>query len=114
MQQYCMRAGVRAVEADVWGAAERAPRLAKRSRGWCRCRHAAPTFAYSPRYVPAGKKEAVATRIYGADGVDFSPWRRSFSLKISKAGLRLLPVCIAKTQYSLSDNPRLSARPPRL
>lgn len=112
VQQYCMRAGVKAVEADVWGRGGKgAAELAQTVTELCRAKHAAPTFAYSPDMSLREKIEAVATRIYGADGVDFSPAALVQLENLEKLGCAALPVCIAKTQYSLSDNPRLSARP---
>ena len=112
VQQYCMRAGVKAVEADVWGrGGEGAAELAQTVTELCRAEHAAPTFAYSPDMSLREKIEAVATRIYGADGVDFSPAALVQLENLEKLVCASLPVCIAKTQYSLSDNPRLSARP---
>ena len=112
VQQYCMRAGVKAVEADVWGRGGKgAAELAQTVTELCRAEHAAPTFAYSPDMSLREKIEAVATRIYGADGVDFSPAALVQLENLEKLGCAPLPVCIAKTQYSLSDNPRLSARP---
>ena len=112
VQQYCMRAGVKAVEADVWGRGGKgAAELAQTVTELCRAEHAAPTFAYSPDMSLREKIEAVATRIYGADGVDFSPAALVQLENLEKLGCASLPVCIAKTQYSLSDNSRLSARP---
>ena len=112
VQQYCMRAGVKAVEADVWGRGGKgAAELAQTVTELCRAEHAAPTFAYSPDMSLREKIEAVATRIYGADGVDFFPAALVQLENLEKLGCASLPVCIAKTQYSLSDNPRLSARP---
>lgn len=112
VQQYCMCAGVKAVEADVWGRGGKgAAELARTVTELCRAEHAAPTFAYSPDMPLREKIEAVATRIYGADGVDFSPAALVQLENLEKLGCASLPVCIAKTQYSLSDNPRLSARP---
>lgn len=112
VQQYCMCAGVKAVEADVWGRGGKgAAELAQTVTELCRAEHAAPTFAYSPDMSLREKIEAVATRIYGADGVDFSPAALVQLESLEKLGCASLPVCIAKTQYSLSDNPRLSARP---
>ncbi len=112
VQQYCMRAGVKAVEADVWGRGGKgAAELAQTVTELCGAKHSAPTFAYSPDMSLREKIEAVAVRIYGADGVDFSPAALVQLENLEKLGCASLPVCIAKTQYSLSDNPRLSARP---
>lgn len=57
------------------------------------------------------KIEAVATKIYGADNVDFQPLANRKIKKIIELGLDKSPVCIAKTQYSFSDNPKLLGRP---
>lgn len=57
------------------------------------------------------KIEAVARKIYGADGVDYGPLAERDLRRISKLGLEGLPVCIAKTQKSLSDDPALIGRP---
>ncbi len=59
----------------------------------------------------AEKIEIIAKEIYGADGVDFSPKAKKDIAKIEAIGYRNIPVCIAKTQYSLSDNAALLGRP---
>ena len=57
------------------------------------------------------KVEKIAKEIYGADGVDFTgPAKKQIS-EIEKLGLDKLPICVAKTQNSLSDNPSLLGRP---
>ncbi len=57
------------------------------------------------------KIETVATRIYGAEYVEFTAQAKRDLKKIESLGLEKLPVCIAKTQKSLSDNPSLLGRP---
>ncbi|HAF25719.1 MAG TPA: formate--tetrahydrofolate ligase [Lachnospiraceae bacterium] len=57
------------------------------------------------------KIETVAKKIYGADGVEFAPSASKSLKKISDLGYDKLPVCMAKTQYSLSDDPSLLGRP---
>ncbi len=57
------------------------------------------------------KIETVAKEIYGADGVTYSPAARMALKKIQDMGMGHLPVCMAKNQYSLSDNPKLLGRP---
>lgn len=59
----------------------------------------------------ADKVEKVAKEIYGADGVDFTPSAKREIAEIEAIGGGKLPICIAKTQYSLSDNPKLLGRP---
>ena len=53
----------------------------------------------------------IATEIYGADGVDFLDEAARALDRLESFGMRSAPVCIAKTQYSFSDNPALLARP---
>jgi formate--tetrahydrofolate ligase len=57
------------------------------------------------------KIQTIATEIYGADGVDFVGQADSAIDRLESIGLRDVPVCIAKTQYSFSDNPALLGRP---
>ena len=57
------------------------------------------------------KIETIATKIYGADSVEYTPKARKNLRIIAELGLENLPVCIAKTQKSLSDNPKLLGRP---
>ena len=57
------------------------------------------------------KIEIIATKIYGAEHVDYTSKAKQDLAKIKILGLENLPVCIAKTQKSLSDNPKLLGRP---
>ncbi len=57
------------------------------------------------------KIQAIATKIYGADGVQYTAAAEKNIKEIEALGGGCLPVCIAKTQYSLSDNPALLGRP---
>lgn len=57
------------------------------------------------------KINTIATKIYGADGVEYSPQAKKDLKNIKALGLDGLPVCMAKTQKSFSDNPRLKGRP---
>jgi len=57
------------------------------------------------------KIETLATKIYGAEHVDYSTQAKKDLKKISELGLDQMPICIAKTQKSLSDNPALLGRP---
>ena len=70
---------------------------------------------YKPLYeLNAGVKqkiEAIAKEIYGADGVDYTNSAEKDIASIEKMGLGNLAVCMAKTQYSLSDDPSLMGRP---
>jgi formate--tetrahydrofolate ligase len=57
------------------------------------------------------KIETIAKEIYGAEGVDYEKKALTDLKKIDKLGMNGLPICMAKTQNSLSDNPALRARP---
>jgi len=70
---------------------------------------------FTPLYEwaqPVQKKiETIATRIYGAEHVDYNSQAKKDLKTIADLGLDHLPICMAKTQKSLSDNPRLLGRP---
>jgi formate--tetrahydrofolate ligase len=57
------------------------------------------------------KLRTIATKVYGADGVAFSAAAEKGRKELRKIGLEKAPVCVAKTQYSLSDDPALIGRP---
>jgi formate--tetrahydrofolate ligase len=57
------------------------------------------------------KIETIATQIYGADGVSFSPTAEKSITMCTEMGMGATPICIAKTQYSFSDDPTKLGRP---
>lgn len=57
------------------------------------------------------KLEIIAKEVYGADGLEFTVPAMKNIKNLEKLGLDKMPICVAKTQYSLSDNPDLLARP---
>ena len=69
------------------------------------------TFTYPDEMPLADKINAVATKIYGADGVDFTAAAKKEIAKLEELGFGGYPVCMAKTQYSLSDDQKLIGRP---
>ncbi|MBP2020186.1 formate--tetrahydrofolate ligase [Symbiobacterium terraclitae] len=68
-------------------------------------------FVYDDDDSLKTKIEKVATRIYGADGVDFSREASRMLKKLQSEGFGRAPVCIAKTQYSFSDDPKKLGAP---
>ena len=68
-------------------------------------------FTYAPEDPIPTKIEKIADRIYGADGCVFTPAAKAKIARIERLGLSHLPVCMAKTQNSLSDDPGLLGRP---
>ena len=110
--KFCERQGVDAVIADHYfkggeGAralAEAVVRVAEKHRRKLR-------FLY-PLDAPLDKKiEILAKRLYGADGVDFVRAAQSDFELLNRHGFARLPVCIAKTPMSLSDDPQRRGRP---
>ena len=108
----CLELGVPAEIVNVWrdgggGALEAAKEIVKQAGGF--------NGTFKPLYeddAPMKQKiETVAREIYGADGVEFSR-RAELDLKrIERLGLGKLPVCMAKTQKSLSDDQKKLGRP---
>lgn len=70
-----------------------------------------PKFIYDLNDSIEEKIKAVATNIYGAADVDILPEARELIEGFEKAGYGNLPICVAKTQYSLSDDPKMLGRP---
>jgi formate--tetrahydrofolate ligase len=108
----CHELGIVAHESDVWG---------KGGDGTLELAHSVVdicdnnTSTFKPIYSWSDSVEdkimAVASQIYGAKAIDYTLQAKRDLRKISKLNLEGLPVCIAKTQKSLSDNPKLLGRP---
>ena len=104
--------GVAAAEADPWGQggegvlelADAVVEMANEGRS-----------AFKPLYpdqMPLAEKiETIAREIYGADGVDYLPSAKKELAQLESIGLGHLPICMAKTQYSFSDDPTKLGRP---
>jgi formate--tetrahydrofolate ligase len=107
----CKELGVNAVRSDVWAKggeggtalAREVVRLCEEPKNFSYC--------YSLDDSIAEKLEAVAKRIYHANGVDIDPNARKQLSRLEEMGFGKLPVCMAKTQYSFSDNPALLGAP---
>ena len=68
-------------------------------------------FAYDLNMSIKDKIKAIATRIYGADDVEFSTKANKEIANFEKLGFGNLPICMAKNQYSLTDDPKKLGRP---
>ncbi len=68
-------------------------------------------FLYPSESPLTEKIERIATEVYGADGVDYSDEARETLDKLGDDGFGNLPICMAKTQYSLSHDPALKGAP---
>ena len=112
VEEECGRRGVRAVLSEVWakgGAGGEA--LAREVVRVCSEEEAHFRFCYDTEDDLASKIESIARRIYRADGVDFSKAARREMDRLEALGFGGLPVCIAKTQYSFSDDASLLGAP---
>ena len=68
-------------------------------------------FAYDTESSIKEKIEAIATKIYGADGVDYLPKAEKEIRNLENIGFGNLPICMAKNQYSLTDDAKKLGRP---
>jgi formate--tetrahydrofolate ligase len=73
--------------------------------------HKTPRFAYELSSSYLAKMEAIAWNVYGADGVDLDASAKTTLDALEKDGYAGLPVCMAKTQLSVSDDPKKQGRP---
>tara|TARA_R110002072_G_scaffold29572_10_gene93360 strand:- start:5735 stop:7402 length:1668 start_codon:yes stop_codon:yes gene_type:complete len=104
--------GIRVALANVWGeGGEGALELAKQVIEVVEENKSDFKPLYKWESSVKDKIATIATEIYGAEHVDYTAIAKAQLNKITKLGLDHLPVCIAKTQKSLSDNPKLLGRP---
>jgi formate--tetrahydrofolate ligase len=112
IQSSCERLGAKAILSDHWArGGEGAENLAKHVAELTSGSDKAFKPIYDLEMSVEEKIEAVAKTIYGAGAVEFTSKAKGDLKKIADLGLTNLPVCIAKTQKSLSDNPALIGRP---
>ncbi|HEY6012698.1 MAG TPA: formate--tetrahydrofolate ligase [Candidatus Limnocylindrales bacterium] len=80
---------------------------------WAACESGEASFRllYPDDLPLADKIDAIATRVYGADGVDYLPAAAKSLRQFEELGYGHLPICMAKTQYSLSHDAALKGRP---
>jgi formate--tetrahydrofolate ligase len=112
IKKLCLRENVRVAESTVWakgsgGGQELAQEILKALAEDKHDFH----FTYPSEMSLLEKIEAVAKNIYGASAVAMEGKIRRKIRRMEKAGFAKLPVCIAKTQYSLSDDAELLGRP---
>ena len=108
----CRELGVNVVLSDVWakggaGGVE----LAEEVLRLCEQDNSGFRFSYELDATLEDKIEAIVRRVYGGKGVSFSPEAKKSISRLKKLGFGGLPVCIAKTQYSFSDNPKKLGAP---
>ena len=107
----CKALGVNVVLSDVWAKggeggmalAEEVVRLCEQPNDF--------SFSYDLNDTIEKKLEDIATRVYGGAGVQFTAPAKKEIAKLTEMGCDKLPICVAKTQYSFSDNPALLGAP---
>lgn len=112
IEDRCRELNVKAILSEVWAKggeggialAEEVLRVIERQESNFR-------FCYDLNLSIKEKIEAIATRIYGADGVDYIGNTQKQIEEIEALGYGNLPICVAKTQYSLSDDMTKLGRP---
>ena len=102
----CERLGVRAVLSTVWAEGGKGGEaLAREVVRLCGEERADFRFAYPDDMPLAEKIGAVVRRVYRGDGVAFTPAAKKQLERLEELGFGSCPVCLAKTQYSFSDDP---------
>ena len=113
VRKVALAAGAReTVVADHWArGGEGAEDLARAV--WAAAEVGSPDFKllYPDEASLTSKIEAIATKVYGADGVDLSPAAARQLAQYESLGFGRLPICMAKSQYSLSHDAALKGRP---
>ncbi len=112
VKKFCEERGCKFALSEVWAkGGEGGEALAKEVLDTINTKPSNYAPIYADDLSLKEKIETVATKIYGADGVNFTPAATRQLAKIEDMGFKNLPVCMAKTQYSLSDDPSLLGRP---
>ena len=108
----CKEIGISVEVADVWSkGGEGAINLAKTITKLTERCNSKMTPLYDWEWSIEKKMETLSKEIYGAVAVDYTAKAKTDLKKIKDLGLDKLPICVAKTQKSLSDNPKLLGRP---
>ncbi|MBR2180311.1 MAG: formate--tetrahydrofolate ligase, partial [Oscillospiraceae bacterium] len=102
----CRELGVNTVLSTVWAdGGKGGEELAREVVRLCEEEKGDFTFSYDTEASIEEKIEAIVKKIYGGDGISVLPAAKKQIDELEKLGLDKLPVCVAKTQYSFSDDP---------
>ena len=107
----CRELGVNVALSEVWAKggeggvalAEEVVRLCEEPNDF--------SFSYDVNDSIEEKLNDIAKKIYHAEGVDFTPGAKKQMKELTELGFGATPICVAKTQYSFSDNPKLLGAP---
>lgn len=112
VEDECKKLGVNVALSEVWEkGGEGGIALAKEVMRVCDEEPNNFTFSYDLDMPIKDKIEAIATKIYGADGVDYTNEAEKQIERLTELGFDNIPICMAKTQYSLTDDPTKLGRP---
>jgi formate--tetrahydrofolate ligase len=111
IEERCRELGVNVALSEVWGKgsaggealAKEVVRLAEQESTF--------EYAYSLDMTIEEKIEAIAKKIYRADGIQLAPQAKKQLEQLEQLGFNNVPICMAKTQYSFSDEPKLLGAP---
>lgn len=111
VREKCRELGVNVALSDVWanggaGGEELAKEVIRLCEG-----ESTMEFVYDTNQTIKEKIEAIAGKVYGADGVDYTPKANKEIKSLEDIGLGKLPICMAKNQYSLTDDAKKLGRP---
>lgn len=111
VKEICQEKGVNVVLSEVWAkGGEGGMELAKEVVSLCEQKNDF-RFAYEEDLSIEEKLEAICKKIYRADGVVLTTKAAKQAKQLTELGFAKLPVCMAKTQYSFSDDPKLICAP---
>ncbi|MEW8995985.1 formate--tetrahydrofolate ligase [Clostridium sp.] len=112
IEEFCKTKGVEVSLTEVWEkGAEGGKDLANKVISTIGNKQSKFQVLYNEELDVKEKIKIIAREIYGADDVDFTASAKKQINEIEKLGLHKVPICVAKTQNSLSDNPALLGRP---
>lgn len=112
IKDFCEKIGVKVALSDVWAkGGDGGIELGKIVLDILENSNSNFAPIYDEKNTIEEKVLTIAKEIYGANGVNYTPAAKKQIAELEKFGLDKLPICMAKTQYSLSDNPSLLAKP---
>ncbi len=102
----CRELGVNVVLSTVWAnGGDGGVELAREVVRLCECEKPDFKFSYELDTTIEGKIEAVVKKVYGGDGIVVTPQAKKQISALTALGFDKMPICVAKTQYSFSDDP---------
>jgi len=112
VEEKCKELGVNVALSEVWEkGSEGGHTLAKEVLRLTEIENDNFRFVYKDTDSVKEKIEKIATKVYGADGVDYTKKASKEISRLEDLGFKNLPICMAKTQASLSDDPKVTGRP---